>query len=98
MGQRGAHTCDVIFDNCRVPAANLIGGKRGQGFKTAMKVLDKGRIHIAAVCVGVAERMLDDALRYAASASSSASRSASSSWCRPCWPTARPRSMRRAAW
>ncbi len=65
MGQKGAHTCDVIFDNVRVPAANLIGGKEGMGFKTAMKVLDKGRIHVAAVCVGVAQRMLDDALRYA---------------------------------
>jgi len=64
MGQRGAHTCDVIFENCRVPAANLIGGKEGVGFKTAMKVLDKGRLHIAAVCVGAAERMLEDALRY----------------------------------
>ncbi len=65
MGQRGAHTCDVIFENCRVPAANLIGHKEGRGFKTAMKVLDKGRIHVAAVCVGVAQRILDDALRYA---------------------------------
>jgi len=65
MGQRGAHTCDVIFENCRVPAANLIGGQEGVGFKTAMKVLDKGRLHIAAVCVGAARRMLDDALRYA---------------------------------
>jgi acyl-CoA dehydrogenase len=65
MGQRGSHTCDVIFENCRVPVGNLIGGREGQGFKTAMKVLEKGRIHIAAVCVGVAERMLDDALRYA---------------------------------
>ena len=65
MGQRGAHTCDVIFENCRVPAANLIGGVEGVGFKTAMKVLDKGRLHIAAVCVGAARRMLDDALRYA---------------------------------
>lgn len=65
MGQRGAHTCDVNFDNVRVPAANLIGLKEGQGFKTAMKVLEKGRIHIAAICVGAARRMLDDALRYA---------------------------------
>ena len=65
MGQQGAHTCDVIFENCRVPAANIIGGKEGVGFKTAMKVLDKGRLHIAAVCVGAAERMLADALAYA---------------------------------
>jgi acyl-CoA dehydrogenase len=65
MGQKGAHTSDVIFENCRVPAANLIGLKEGQGFKTAMQVLDKGRIHIAAVCVGVAKRILADALRYA---------------------------------
>ncbi|MGE4243130.1 acyl-CoA dehydrogenase family protein [Ramlibacter sp.] len=66
MGQKGAHTCDVIFENCRVPAANLIGGVEGRGFKTAMKVLDKGRIHIASICVAVAERMLAEALRYAA--------------------------------
>ena len=65
MGQRGAHTCDVIFDNVKVPAANLIGLKEGQGFKTAMKVLEKGRIHIAAVAVGVAQRVLRDALNYA---------------------------------
>ena len=65
MGQKGAHTADVVFVDCRVPAENLIGGKEGVGFYTAMKVLDKGRLHIAAVCVGVAERMLDDALRYA---------------------------------
>ncbi|MBM94501.1 MAG: acyl-CoA dehydrogenase [Oceanospirillaceae bacterium] len=65
MGQKGAHTCDVIFDNCRIPAANLIGGNEGAGFKTAMKVLDKGRLHIASICVGAAERMLDDALNYA---------------------------------
>jgi acyl-CoA dehydrogenase len=65
MGQRGAHTADVIFENCRVPAGQLLGGQEGQGFKTAMKVLEKGRIHIAAICVGVAERMLRDALNYA---------------------------------
>ena len=65
MGQRGAHTCDVTFENVRVPAANLIGGREGQGFKMAMKVLDKGRIHIAAVCVGMAQRLLADSLAYA---------------------------------
>ena len=65
MGQRGAHTCDVVFEDCRVPADNLIGGHEGVGFKTAMKVLDKGRLHIAAVCVAAAERMLADALAYA---------------------------------
>ena len=65
MGQKGAHTCDVIFENCKVPAANLIGLKEGVGFKTAMKVLDKGRIHISALSIGAAERMLQDALTYA---------------------------------
>src|SRR5471030_3087896 len=65
MGQRGAHTCDVIFENCRIPAAQLIGGVEGVGFKTAMKVLDKGRLHIAAVAIGAAKRMLRDALAYA---------------------------------
>ncbi len=65
MGQRGGHTCDVIFENCRVPARQLIGGREGQGFKTAMKVLDRGRLSIAAVCVGVAERLIRDSLAYA---------------------------------
>jgi acyl-CoA dehydrogenase len=65
MGQRGSHTADVIFENVRVPAANLIGGKEGVGFKTAMKVLDKARLNIAAVCVGAATRMRDEALSYA---------------------------------
>jgi acyl-CoA dehydrogenase len=67
MGQRGAHTCDVIFEDCRVPAGNLIGQREGIGFKTAMKVLDKGRLHISAVAIGAAKRMLRDALDYATS-------------------------------
>ncbi|NNG56580.1 MULTISPECIES: acyl-CoA dehydrogenase family protein [Alphaproteobacteria] len=65
MGQKGALTCDVILDNVRVPAGQLIGGVEGVGFKTAMKVLDKGRLHIAALSVGASERMLADALAYA---------------------------------
>jgi acyl-CoA dehydrogenase len=65
MGQKGAHTCDVIFEDVRVPRSQLIGGKEGVGFKTAMKVLDKGRLHIAALSVGAAERMLADTLQYA---------------------------------
>lgn len=65
MGQQGAHISDVIFENCRIPAGNLIGLKEGVGFKTAMKVLDKGRIHISAIATGAAERMLADALAYA---------------------------------
>ena len=80
MGQQGAHICDVMFEDCRVPAEALIGGKEGEGFKTAMKVLDRGRLHIAAVCVGVAERLIDESRApMRASASSSASRSPSSS-------------------
>jgi acyl-CoA dehydrogenase len=66
MGQSGSYTCDVILEDCRVPAANIIGGIEGRGFKTAMKVLDRGRLHISAVCVGVAERLIRDAVAYAA--------------------------------
>ena len=65
MGQQGAPVSDVIFEDCRVPAGNLIGEREGVGFRTAMKVLDKGRLHISAVATGAAERMLADALAYA---------------------------------
>ena len=64
MGQAGSMTCDVIFEDCRVPAENLIGSE-GEGFITAMKVLDRGRLHISGVSVGVAERLISDALEYA---------------------------------
>jgi acyl-CoA dehydrogenase len=64
MGQAGSLTCDVIFEDCRVPAANLIGAE-GNGFITAMKVLDRGRLHISGVSVGIAERLIDDALAFA---------------------------------
>lgn len=64
MGQRGARVADVIFDNCPVPAANRLGAE-GEGFRIAMQVLDRGRLHISAVCVGVAERLIADCVAYA---------------------------------
>ncbi len=64
MGQQGARICDVNFDNVRVPAENRLGAE-GQGFKVAMQVLDRGRLHISAVCIGVAERLIADCVAYA---------------------------------
>ncbi len=64
MGQSGSLTCDVIFEECPVPAQNIIGAE-GEGFITAMKVLDRGRLHISGVSVGVAKRLIKDALDYA---------------------------------
>ncbi len=67
MGQKGTRTCDITFENVRVPAANIIGGpeRLNQGFKTAMKVLDRGRIHMAALAVGQARRLINEATGYA---------------------------------
>ncbi len=64
MGQQGAHIHDVIFENVRVPVENRLGGE-GEGFKVAMQVLDRGRLHISSVCVGVAERLIADCVAYA---------------------------------
>ncbi|HEV7289750.1 acyl-CoA dehydrogenase family protein [Sphingomonas sp.] len=64
MGQKGAKVADVIFDDVRVPAANRLGAE-GEGFKIAMRVLDRGRLHISAVSVGVAERLIADCVAYA---------------------------------
>ena len=64
MGQQGAHITDVNFDNVRVPVENRLGAE-GEGFKVAMQVLDRGRLHISAVCVGVAERLIKDCVAYA---------------------------------
>src|SRR5262249_27325585 len=60
MGQKGTITCDVIFEDAVVPAANIIGGVPGRGFKTAMKVLDRGRIHMSALATGMSHRVLDE--------------------------------------
>lgn len=64
MGQQGAHVCDVIFDDARVPAKNMIG-EEGEGFKVAMSVLDKGRLHISAVATGASERLIKEMVGYA---------------------------------
>ncbi|MEL6781577.1 MAG: acyl-CoA dehydrogenase family protein [Pseudomonadota bacterium] len=64
MGQQGAHICDVNFDDTRVPVANRVAGE-GEGFKVAMSVLDKGRLHISAVCTGMAERLIQEMVSYA---------------------------------
>lgn len=66
MGQKGAKVADVMFDDTPVPVANRLGAE-GDGFRIAMQVLDRGRLHIAAVCVGVAERLIADSVGYAAS-------------------------------
>jgi acyl-CoA dehydrogenase len=65
MGQHGAHICDVVFEDVRVPSENRLGAE-GEGFKLAMRVLDRGRLHISAVCVGVAERLIVDMCAYSA--------------------------------
>ncbi|MAK60768.1 MAG: acyl-CoA dehydrogenase [Ponticaulis sp.] len=64
MGQQGAHVCDVIFEDARVPVTNRLGNE-GDGFKVAMSVLDRGRLHISAVCTGVAERLIHEMTNYA---------------------------------
>ncbi|MED4203561.1 acyl-CoA dehydrogenase family protein [Neobacillus mesonae] len=64
MGIRGARTHEVIFENCRIPKENRVG-KEGEGFKIAMQVVDRGRIGIAAMAVGLSQAALDQAVSYA---------------------------------
>jgi acyl-CoA dehydrogenase len=68
MGQQGAHVCDVVFEDLFVPAEALLGGEGAlhKGFLTAMKTLDRGRLHISALAVGCAQRLIEEATRYAA--------------------------------
>jgi acyl-CoA dehydrogenase len=65
MGQHGTYVSDVNFTDVRVSRDALLGGVEGQGFKAAMQVLDRGRLHISAVCVGVANRLIADSVAYA---------------------------------
>ncbi len=64
MGVRGSETCELIFQDCRVPAANLIGPEN-EGFKVALGALDSGRVGIAAQSVGIAQGAFDEAISYA---------------------------------
>ena len=66
MGQAGSPVSEVHLDNCRVPLENLLGGVEGQGFKITMKVLNKQRVHLAALCIGPAIRMLEDIVTHTA--------------------------------
>ncbi|WP_216913189.1 acyl-CoA dehydrogenase family protein [Nocardia noduli] len=68
MGQEGAWTADVTFNGVRVPAAALVGGSEDVGYRAAMSSLARGRVHIAALAVGSAQRALDESVAYAASA------------------------------
>ena len=68
MGQEGAWTADVSFTDVRVPAGALIGGSEDIGYRAAMTSLARGRVHIAALAVGIAQRALDESVAYAATA------------------------------
>jgi alkylation response protein AidB-like acyl-CoA dehydrogenase len=64
LGMRASDTCELIFENCKVPAENLIG-EEGEGYVQAMMILDGGRIAIAALSVGIAQACLDHSIKYA---------------------------------
>jgi len=63
MGIRASSTCELVFEDCRIPAANLIG-KEGMGFPVAMRTLDRSRPGVAAQALGIAQGALDQAVRY----------------------------------
>jgi len=65
MGQDGSATSEVFFDNARIPAESLIGGREGGGFKTAMRGINHARLHVAVTCVGQAQRLMEEALFHA---------------------------------
>lgn len=65
MGQDGSATSEVFFDQARVPAKNLIGGREGGGFKTAMRGINHARLHVAVTCVGQAQRLIEESLFHA---------------------------------
>ena len=65
MGQTGSHATEVFFEDCRIPAATLLGGVEGGGLKAALRGINHARTHVAATCVGQAIRLIDEALDHA---------------------------------
>jgi len=65
LGYKGVESCELIFDDARVPASALLGGEEGNGFKQMMRGLEIGRIQVAARATGVARAAFDDAFSYA---------------------------------
>jgi butyryl-CoA dehydrogenase len=65
LGYKGVETCELTFDDCRVPASAILGGEPGKGFAQMMKGLETGRIQVASRALGVATAALEDSLRYA---------------------------------
>lgn len=64
MGQRGSHVGEIHFEGCRVPASALVGGREGNGLKTALRGINHARTHVAATCVGQAFRLLEEGTDY----------------------------------
>ena len=89
MGWRGVPTAELVFDDCRVPAGNVIGGVDG-GLGVVMSGLNMERVILCFHMIGAAQRALDITVATPPTASSSGRRSAASSWCRGCWPTCTP--------
>jgi alkylation response protein AidB-like acyl-CoA dehydrogenase len=65
LGYKGVESCEITFDDFRVPTASLLGGAEGRGFAQMMRGLEIGRIQVASRAIGVAQAALDDSLRYA---------------------------------
>jgi acyl-CoA dehydrogenase len=65
LGNHGSHTAQIFFDDCRVAKSNLLGGTEGQGFKNAMAGINVARMHVAATCVGQADRLIEMGRDYA---------------------------------
>ena len=98
MGQAGAWTADVALTGVRVPAEALIGEAAQAGYATAMRSLAHGRLIIAAMCVGVAARLIDESVAYAKERSQGGHRSANTSSSRPCSRTPRPSTWPPGPW